>query len=221
MLARRWSIAALSVLSALTATHVEAQGRTRRTITPFATGGVVEHRVNVTGDVERVAGAVWGAGVRVGMSDWLGLQGRIASGNLGARTPDAESRALSEAELIVILTPDRWISVDAGTTVRTMETPLVRQRWVEMRAGSEIGVDLIDGVLRGNVRLSISPWVSVSGQPSPDLAIGAGSGLQYTSRRLIADLTYSLDRYDFPAGAEARRLEQRSALTARIGWRVR
>ena len=38
------------------------------------------------------------------------------------------------------------------------------------------------------MRLSISPWVSVSGHPSPDLALGAGTGLQYNSGRLSKQL---------------------------------
>lgn len=193
----------------------------QRPITPFATGAIVEHRVTTTGEVERVVGAVWGAGASMVMSDWLGVRGRIAGGSLSARSVDGEGRSLSEADLVVTLTPDRWISLDAGTVLRTMATPLVRQRWVELRAGSEVGLDLIEGVLRGTVRLSIAPWVSVSGQPSPDLAIGAGSGLEFTDGRLVANLAYSLERYDFPAAGSTRRLEQHSTLTARIGWRLR
>jgi hypothetical protein len=198
-----------------------APGEAQRRITPFATGSIVEHRVSTTGEVERVAGAVWGVGATMALSDWMGLRGRIAGGNLSARTPDAESRSMSEAELGVVITPDRWISIDAGTMTRTMETDLVRQRWTELRAGTELGLDLIEGVLRGSVRVSIAPWVSVSGHPAPDLALGAGTGLEYTAGRLVGNLSYALDRYDFPAAATARRLEQRSTLTARIGWRLR
>ena len=209
-----WAIAAMIVV-------VASGAQAQRSIVPFATGSVVDHRVSTTGDIERVTGPVWGAGVTLGVSEWLGVQGRLASGNLAARTPDAESRSYSAADLTVTLTPDRWISLDAQTILRTMETPLARQRWVELRAGSEVGVDLVDGVLRGTMRLSIAPWVSVSGHPSPDLAIGAGTGLRYSAGRLAADLTYSLERYDFPSAAGAQRLEQRSTLTARMGWRLR
>jgi hypothetical protein len=193
----------------------------QRVIVPFGTGAIVEHRVSMTGEIERVVGAVWGAGATLTLSDWLGARARIAAGNLSARTVDAEARGFSEADIAITLTPDRWVSFDAGTVVRAMSTPLVRQRWVELRAGSELGVDLIDGVLRGMVRLSIAPWVSVSGHPAPDLSIGGGTGLQYESGRLAASLAYSLERYDFPAAGSARRLEQHSSLTARIGWRVR
>ena len=214
-IARRLVIAL--ALTAIVARPAVAQ----RTIVPFGTGAIVEHRVSMTGEVERVVGAAWGAGATLSMSDWLGGRGRIAGGNLSARTDDAEARAFSEAELAVVLTPDQWLSLDAGTVIRTMSTPLARQRWIELRAGGELGADLIDGVLRGTVRLSIAPWVSVSGHPTPDLAVGGGTGLHYDAGRLAASLAYSLDRYDFPAAGGARRLEQYSSLTARIGWRVR
>ena len=214
MIARAWVLTATLALASTTA-------GAQRPIVPFATGAVVEHRVTTSGEVERVSGGVWGGGVTLTMTDWVGVRGRLAGGNLSARTPDAEGRSLSEGELTVILTPDRWLSLDVGTTIRAMETPLVRQKWTELRAGSEVGFDLVDGLLRGTVRLSIVPWMSVSGHPSPDLAIGAGTGLQYTAGRMLANLDYSLDRYDFPAGSSARRLEQRSTLTARIGWRLR
>jgi hypothetical protein len=211
----RLVVAAVSLV--LFATRASAQ----HDITPFATGAIIEHRVRAFGEVDRVAGAVWGAGAAVSMSDWLSLRGRLASGNLSARTPSAETRSLSEGEITVILTPDRWIALDAGMSVRTMTTTLASQRWIELRTGGEVGLDIIDGLVRGTIRLSIAPSVSVSGQPSPDLALGGGTGLDYVDGRLSASLRYALDRYDFPAAGGSRRLEQRSMLLARVGWRVR
>ena len=157
----------------------------------------------------------------VGMNDWLSLRGRLASGTLSARTTGAESRAMAEGELLVILVPDHWISLDAGALIRTMETSIARQRWVELRTGADFGLDIIERSLRGTVRLSIAPSVSVSGHRAPDLAIGAGTGLEYTSGRLLANLSYTLERYDFPVQGGSARLEQRSVLTARVVWRVR
>ncbi len=190
-------------------------------VTPFGTGAIVEQRVMLAGEVERVAGGLWGAGATVVMNDWLSLRGRLASGTLSARTAGAESRSMAEGELLVILVPDHWISLDAGTLVRTMETSLARQRWVELRTGADFGLDIIERSLRATVRVSIAPSVSVSGHRSPDLAIGAGTGLEYSAGRLLANLAYTLERYDFPAQGGGPRLEQRSVLTARVGWRVR
>jgi hypothetical protein len=216
---RRLPVTAFVAASALAFASLPAGAQ--RSITPFATGAVVEHRVRLDGEVERVAGAVWGAGAAVAMNDWLSFRARLASGTLSARTSDAESRSLTEGEATVILVPDRWISLDAGIGVRTMQTSLARQRWIELRTGAELGIDIIDGSLRGVVQLSLAPSVSVSGQRAPNLAIGAGTGLEYSAGRLQASLGYTLDRYDFPADASSARLEQRSVVTARVGWRVR
>ena len=193
----------------------------QHSIVGFTTGSIVEQRVRLDGEIERVAGPVWGAGAAVRMSDWLSLRGRVASGTLSARTAGAESRSTAEGELTVILVPDRWITVDIGTVVRTMETSLASQRWIELRTGVELGADIIDGALRGTVQLSIAPSVSVSGQPSPDIALGGGTGLEYTAGRLSTGLRYGFDRYDFPGDSDGRRLEQRSTLMARVGWRIR
>jgi hypothetical protein len=212
---RRALLAVVAVL--LSATNAAAQ----RTVVPFATGAIVEARVRLGGDVERVGGALWGAGATVSLNDWLSVRGRLASGSLSARTDGAESQSMAESEVAVIMVPERWIELDAGLMIRSMETPLARQRWMELRTGATLGLDIIEGMLRGTMQLSIAPSVSVSGQPAPDLALGAGTGLEYSSGRLLATLAYALDRYDFPAQGGSARLEQRSMLTARVGWRVR
>jgi hypothetical protein len=208
---------AIAVAVALFARPAAAQ----HDIVTFATGAIAEQRIRLDGDVERVGGAVWGAGASVALNDWLSVRGRLASGTLSARTTGAERRSLAEGEAVLVLVPDRWITLDAGTVVRTLETSLARQRWIELRTGLGLGLDIIDNYLRGTVQVSIAPFVSVSDHPAPDLALGGGTGLEYTSGRLLASLAYTFDRYDFPAEGGSSRLEQRSVLTARVGWRVR
>lgn len=209
----------LPSIAALFLAATDAAGQ--RTVVPFASGAIVEERVRLGGDVERVGGALWGAGATISMNDWLSLRGRLASGTLSARTDGGESRSMAEGEALVIMVPERWIALDAGVVIRSMETSLARQRWMELRTGATVGLDIVDGMLRGTMQLSIAPSVSVSGQPAPDLALGAGTGVEYSSGRLLATLAYSLDRYDFPGQSGSARLEQRSMLTARVGWRVR
>ena len=215
MTGRHWIAAALAVML------LPFAAAAQHAVVPVATGAIVEQRVMLGGEVERVAGGLWGAGVTVGMYDWLSLRGRLASGTLSGRTEGAESRSMAEGEVLVILVPDHWVSLDGGALVRSMETSLARQRWVELRAGADFGLDIIERTLRATVRLSIAPSVSVSGYRAPDLAIGAGTGLEYSAGPLLANLSYTLERYDFPVQAGSARLEQRSMLTARIGWRVR
>ena len=200
---------------------IAARANAQRVV-PFATAAVVDDRVRVGGmETERVSGSVWGVGASVRFSPWLAARARMATGMLTARSPLAEDRGYSEAMASVLLTPDTWIMVDVGPVVRMLESSVVRQRWAEFRVGSEVTIPLLDEVIRATVRLSIAPLVSVTGQGSPDLALGAGTGVQYVDGRFSATLAYDFDRYDFPLGPTGRRLEQRSALTARVGWRVR
>lgn len=209
------------VMAVAAMTMLALPAAAQRSVVAFTTGSIVEQRVRLDGEVERVAGPLWGAGATVAMSDWLSVRGRIASGTLSARTAGADGRSMAEGEIAVTLVPDRWVAVDVGAVVRTMETSIASQRWIELRTGVELGADIIDGALRGTVQLTIAPSVSVSGQPAPDLALGGGTGLEYTNGRLLAGLRYSFDRYDFPGNDAARRLEQRSTLMARVGWRIR
>jgi hypothetical protein len=211
------AVLAVAVVAGPGARHAGAQR-----VVPFATASVVDDRVRVGGtETERASGSVWGIGAAVRFSPWLAARARIATGMLTARSPLADDRGYSEAYASVLLTPDTWITVDVGPVVRMLESSVVRQRWAEFRVGSEVTIPLLDEMIRATVRLSIAPMVSVTGQASPDLALGAGTGVQYVDGRFSATLAYDFDRYDFPPGPTGRRLEQRSALTARVGWRVR
>jgi hypothetical protein len=189
---------------------------------PFASGAIVDNRVRVGGaEAERASGSVWGIGASGRISDWLSGEAHLAGGTLTGRAGGAEERGYSEFRLAAILTPDSWLTVEAGPVIRVLESSLVRQRWSEMRIGSEFMIGLLDDRLRGRVRTSVAPVVSVTGQSSPDLALGAGTGLEYAAGRFSAALDFDFDRYDFPRGPTGRRLEQRTVLTAKVGWRVR
>ncbi len=53
------------------------------------------------------------------------------------------------------------------------------------------------------------------------MAFRAATGLEYRIRTTTLGVEYSLERYDFPAEAGVRRLEQLSALTLRLELRLR
>jgi hypothetical protein len=65
------------------------------------------------------------------------------------------------------------------------------------------------------------PWVSVSGISRPDLAVAAQSAIGYTAGRLTATMRYELERFDFSARGEARRLEELSSLELGVAWKIR
>jgi len=63
--------------------------------------------------------------------------------------------------------------------------------------------------------------VSASGLRGPDTAFRAATGLEYRVRTTTLCVEYSLERYDFPAEAGVRRLEQLSAVTLLLELRLR
>jgi len=185
-----------------------------------------EHRVDAGDGVERSAGGLVRVELRYPARDWLEVRGSVARGSLAARTDSAADRDVSELALGAAVTPLRWLALDAGTSVRRYTSALADQRWVGLHVGAEARLALLGDGLRGVVRAALLPAVSVTGQPAPDVALAAGAGLEARRDRLSAALTYSLERYDFPAvlrvqdNARVRRLEQFSTLGVRVGLRL-
>ena len=211
-----------ALLATLVMAVLPASAAAQQAIVPFTSIAAVDNRVRVGGtEIERASGSVWGIGATARFSPWLGGRIRLAGGTLTGRSPATEDRGYAQADIAVVLTPETWATVDVAAVTRVLEGSVARQRWVELRLGSEAKIRLLDEVLRAAVRLSVAPGVSVTGQPSPDLALGVGTGLEYVGRQFIAGLDYDFDRYDFPPGPTGRRLEQRAAVTARVGWRFR
>src|SRR2546425_9398665 len=70
-------------------------------------------------------------------------------------------------------------------------------------------------------RAALLPAVSASGLRGPDRAVRGATGLEYRVRTMTLCVEYSLERYDFPAEAGVRRLEQLSAVTLLLELRLR
>jgi hypothetical protein len=114
-----------------------------------------------------------------------------------------------------------WLGVDAGVVVRRYESALAAQRWVWGDIGLHGHTSLLEKALTLSAGLAIMPWVSVSGISRPDLAVAAHSAVAYTTGRFTATMRYGLERFDFPARDEARRLEQLSSLELGVAWKIR
>lgn len=201
------------VTSLLVAAPVGAQVRYRGS----ATTAFVEHRVDAGRGVERASGALFGALATASVGPWLEAHGLVRGGSLGADTSLAEDRRVAELELGASAIALPWLSFQLATNVRSYSTDLARQRWISVRAGAEGHFGLIDERFRGMVGLTLMPIVSVGGLESPDLALSGAVGLEYRSGMLSAALSYSIERYDFPARSGVRRLEQLSELGIRVG----
>ena len=182
-------------------------------------GSSVEHRVNAGTGVEQSSGTVFGADVLITLGRWIELSGHGLNGKLKADSAFADDRDLTELEAVATVKAMPWLAFQVGTNLRSYTTLLARQRWTTVRLGAETRLRLA-GPLVGIIRAGLMPVVSISGLDDPDIAYHTGAGIEWRGRRVAASIIYSLERYDFPTGANVfQRLEQVSSLTAAFGLR--
>ena len=183
-----------------------------------AVTGRADHVVAVSGAPVGAQGTTLGFAVAMSPRPWIEFYGRSAGGTLTAANDSRANHDLAEAEVGVsgLLLP--WLAATVSAETRLYTGELATQRWAAIRAGAEARLELASGA-RGVIRASAFPKVSVDGLPSPNLAIGAGTGIELRRRRLFASLLYSIDRFDFPAGTGGTRVEQLSSLMLQAGWR--
>jgi len=114
-----------------------------------------------------------------------------------------------------------WLVLQAGAARRAYSTRLGRQTWTLVSLGGTARMAFAGDAIHSVWRAALLPAVSASGLPGPDMAFRAATGLEYRIRTTTLGVEYSLERYDFPAEAGVRRLEQLSALSLRLELRLR
>jgi hypothetical protein len=187
-------------------------------VTPLVS--LAEHRVDAGFGVERSLGPMLGAVGTLRYGPRLTLAVRALGGSLFG-SKGVVDRDVGElgVEASVATTP--WLSLQAGAGRRAYATKLGRQTWTTVGLGAAARVAFAGGAIHGVWRATLLPLVSVSGLRDPDVAFRAATGIEYRVRTTTLGVEYSLERYDFPAEAGVRRLEQLSALTLRLELRLR
>ena len=183
-----------------------------------ASTGRADHVVAVGDAPVSAQGTTLGFAAALAPRQWIELHVRSAGGSLTASEDPRANHELAEAEagLSALLLP--WLAATVSAEGRSYSGALTTQRWKALRTGAEARLDLANGA-RAVIRASAFPKVTVDGLPSPNLAIGGGTGIELRRRRLFASLVYSIDRFDFPAGSGGKRVEQLSSLMLQAGWR--
>jgi hypothetical protein len=179
---------------------------------------IMKHRVDAGYGVEPSSGVVVGSELTAGTGDRFTIQLLMQTGSLRAQASGAIARDVAEiaARLDAVALP--WLTVQAGAERRTYSTLLARQTWTMIDVGAEARIAFSESGVSGTVRGAILPGVGVSGLDRPDLAFTGAAGMEYRPGRAIFALLYSLERYQFSAGAMAQRREQITALTLKAGW---
>jgi hypothetical protein len=183
---------------------------------------LAEHRVTAGAGLERSSGTMFGIWATTALP-WHMLEARasLRAGSLGANERSAIDRDVGEVSVGASVPLNGWLGLDAGVVVRRYASAVAAQRWVWGAIGLRGHTSLLDQALTLSGGLSIMPWVSVSGISRPDLAVAAHSAVGYTTGRLTATMRYELERFDFAAREEARRLEELSSLQLGVAWKIR
>ena len=191
-------------------------------VTTGASVSLAEHRVTAGAGLERSSGTMFGVWATT-VVPWQTIEARAAlrAGSLGANEQSAFDRDVGEATLGLSLPVSAHFAIEGGVVVRRYESTLAAQRWVWGEVGLSVRHDMLEDALRLSAGLSIMPWVSVSGISRPDLAVAAHSAAAYTVGRLTATIRYGLERFDFPARNQVRRLEELSSLELGVAWKLR
>jgi len=192
----------------------------------FELSGVVtvmrgDHRVDAGLGVERATGLLVGGATRLrhrGIA--LTLSGE--TGHLTAvRGSGGIDRDLAQLGAAAQFAPLPWLVLESGVTLRSFGTVVARQRWTLVRAGAEARIPLSGETVWAVGHAHLLPLVAVNGLPHAATAFDAGTGLAYRRGRLLLDLTYTLERCDFPRQGSTRRSEQLGTLALRGGAQLR
>lgn len=180
-----------------------------------------DHRVDAGLGVERATGFLTGGAARLRLRG-IALTLSAETGHLTAvQGSGGIDRDVSQLGAVAQFTPLPWLVLESGVTLRSFGTVVARQRWTLVRAGAEARIPLSGETFWAVGRAHLLPLVSVNGLPNAATAFDAGTGLAYRRGRFLFDLTYSLERCDFPWQGSTRRSEQLGTLALRGGAEVR
>ena len=197
-----------------------APASAQRALTVAPVVSLAEHRVDAGFGVERSLGPIVGGVGTLRFVRRLEVAVRAVGGRLIGSTGVLD-RDVGElgVEASVLTLP--WLALQAGAARRAYSTKLGRQTWTLVSLGGTARMAFAGDAIHSVWRAALLPAVSASGLRDPDVAFRAATGLEYRVRTTILMVEYSLERYDFPAEAGVRRLEQLSAVTLRLELRLR
>jgi len=195
--------------------------RAQIVLSGFVTVTRADHRVDAGVGVERAAGVLVGGTTRLRLPHGIAFTVSGETGHLTAvQGTGGIDRDVSQLGAAVEFVPLAWLALESGVMVRSFGTVVARQRWTLVRAGAEARIPLSGETIWAVGRAHLLPVVSVNGLPNAATAFDAGTGLAYRRGRLVLDLTYTVERCDFPWQGSTRRSEQFGTLMIRGGAQI-
>jgi hypothetical protein len=189
-------------------------------VTGSTFAGVAQHSVDAGYGIEHASGPILGGAASVYLFDRMELALEALGGSLNGESAGVLDQDAGQIAARLRVRTVRWLAVEAGYVRRVYSTALARQTWTMVATGVEARVAILDGAVHGVARIDLLPSVSVNGLPKPDLAFTSAAGLDYHYGPVTAGVLYSLERCDFPVVSSTQRLEQLTALSLRLAWRL-
>ncbi|MFL5580460.1 MAG: hypothetical protein ACJ8AO_08805 [Gemmatimonadaceae bacterium] len=180
--------------------------------------GRAEHRVDAGYGVASSVGTTLGLRATVRRDELIEAELKALGGRLAADSVARDDRTMGELGLRVSVLPLPWLAVHGVAEVRAYDLVPALQRWTTLGAGAELRLAFADGALRSVVGVTLLPHVAASGVAAPDMGVASAVGLRMTRGRLVAGLSYDVERYAFAADPRlGRRREQISGLSLSLG----
>ncbi len=192
--------------------------RRARTVVPYAVAVLADHGVNEQGVLERSSGVMFGVGAEIVTRGWFRAGVQVATGTLAAQTAASRDQTVTDGRVDLGIAAFPWLTLNAGVQSRVYKD-ISAVRWVMVRTGGDVHVNLGGTPLTGIASLNLLPVISRGdGNTAPNFGMNTGLGMGFERGRFNASLKYFVERYGFPAQAgAAARQEQFSGLEFRLG----
>lgn len=177
--------------------------------------------VDLSGNRERIGGIWAGASITIA-SKLVTISATGLSGTMKAiDNTIALDRDGGEISGFVRVSPVPWFGFEGGYTVRAFNSAAGYQKWQIPHVGVTLSGKLGHPALRAHLSAAYLPSVKVSGLETPDLGIAAKAAVSAEPPRvpLYFQVSYRLERYDFPTGSTSR-LEQFDRVAVSVGLRL-
>jgi hypothetical protein len=165
--------------------------------------------------VDETTGPMFGAELEIAIIRAIRIRAHAFYGTLSADVTGVEDRTTLEFGGVLALRTVPWLDLEVGGLIREYDTATSPQTWSSLSAGLKIHATALDGRIRGQAGVALTPLVSVSGfAEAPSLGIMGTAGVDYRIGGFAFGVHYDIERYDFGT----QRVEQFSRIKVRVGW---
>ena len=153
----------------------------------------------ILGDSREAAGGLWLGGALGARYEGFTLEASGLRGRLVPITSTSVERDEGQVTVVLGFDPQPGLGVEATYTARAFSSGVGYQRWNTFGVGGRVALELGDPSLHAYGRVAYLPVVEIRGQDRARLGLAAeiGATLAVPRSRLLLEMHYRLERYDF------------------------